>query len=184
MKKWLLIERLYYDTQVIRVAESKSLRYDAPTKIYLALLLTGFAVCIVDFVFLQALVFNLFFIAGGLVLWIVSRYFSLKGRKALTDKAGFPGMSLTGKLGIVEGHKLVTDGIYTHIRHPIYLGELFRIAGTALFFSSIYGGIIMAAAIPFLLYRIGMEERMLIEAFGNEYTEYQKKNKKIIPYLY
>jgi protein-S-isoprenylcysteine O-methyltransferase Ste14 len=166
------------------MAEPKALRYDRPTKVYLALLLTGVVVCIVDFVFLQALAFNVFFIAGGLVLWVFSRYFSLKGRKALTDKAGFPQMSLTGKLGIVEGHKLVTDGIYTHIRHPIYLGEIFRLAGTALFFSSIYGGIIMAAAIPFLFYRIGMEERMLIEAFDNEYIEYQKRTKKIIPYIY
>jgi len=34
------------------------------------------------------------------------------------------------------------------------------------------------------LFRIRNEERMLVEAFGEEYKKYQKTTKKLIPYIY
>jgi len=42
----------------------------------------------------------------------------------------------------------------------------------------------MQGFVPLTLYRIGVEERMLIERFGDEYREYMKKTKKIIPFIY
>ena len=35
-----------------------------------------------------------------------------------------------------------------------------------------------------LLFRIGIEERMLVEEFGAEYEEYMRRTKKLIPYVY
>jgi protein-S-isoprenylcysteine O-methyltransferase Ste14 len=35
-----------------------------------------------------------------------------------------------------------------------------------------------------LLFRIGIEERMLVEEFGVEYEEYMRRTKKLIPYVY
>jgi protein-S-isoprenylcysteine O-methyltransferase Ste14 len=40
------------------------------------------------------------------------------------------------------------------------------------------------AVIPAMLYRIRVEERALTERFGDEYTEYCKKTKRLIPFIY
>jgi protein-S-isoprenylcysteine O-methyltransferase Ste14 len=38
--------------------------------------------------------------------------------------------------------------------------------------------------VPYLSHRIKLEERMLIEHFGAEYTEYMKRSKRLIPFIY
>lgn len=88
------------------------------------------------------------------------------------------------KLQIVEDQKLITDRVYSYIRHPLYLGEISRNLGFALFFSSLYGLAIMIIANLFLVIRIQIEENMLIEKFGKDYKEYIKKTYKLIPYIY
>jgi len=42
----------------------------------------------------------------------------------------------------------------------------------------------MLGLIPCFLYRIKIEESMLIKKFGDEYREYTEKTKKIIPFIY
>jgi len=107
-----------------------------------------------------------------------------RARLELKKKAGFSSLAATGRLRIVEKHQLVKDGLYRHIRHPIYLGETIRNLGLVLIFSSIYGLLIIATATIFLILRIRTEEKMLTEKFGEEYQEYQRKTKKIIPHIY
>jgi len=53
-----------------------------------------------------------------------------------------------------------------------------------LFFSSIYGFFLMLGLIPCVIYRIKIEEKMLIKKFGTEYMEYAKRTKKLIPHIY
>lgn len=36
----------------------------------------------------------------------------------------------------------------------------------------------------FLLFRINVEEEMLAEAFGSDYEDYQRKTKRLIPYIH
>ncbi len=93
-------------------------------------------------------------------------------------------MAATGKLQIMKDHQLVKDGLYKHIRHPIYLGETLRNLGIAMLLSSIYGILFIAVAMVLLLSRIENEEKMLIETFGEDYRKYQRKTKKIIPHIY
>ncbi len=87
-------------------------------------------------------------------------------------------------LRTINGHTLVKHGIYRYIRHPAYLGYLLIFFGVTLLFSSWYGFLIMLLLIPCFLYRIGIEEEMLVERFGAEYQSYRKVSKKMIPYLY
>jgi len=42
----------------------------------------------------------------------------------------------------------------------------------------------MLGLIPCFLFRIKIEENMLIEKFGDEYREYMKDTKKIIPFIF
>jgi protein-S-isoprenylcysteine O-methyltransferase Ste14 len=102
----------------------------------------------------------------------------------LKEKAKFDSLAATGKLQINKGHQLVKDGLYQHIRHPIYLGETLRNLGIVIVLTSVFGLFFVAVATILLLFRIEIEERMLIETFGEDYREYRKNTKKIIPYVY
>jgi protein-S-isoprenylcysteine O-methyltransferase Ste14 len=83
-----------------------------------------------------------------------------------------------------EEHRLVTHGPYRLVRHPIYLGVLIAIMGAPIYAPSMYGFLVMSLLVPIFLGRIKMEEDMLVEHFGDEYREYQKTTKKLIPFLF
>jgi len=85
-------------------------------------------------------------------------------------------------LVIREDHQLITHGIYHFIRHPIYLGNIMVFIGISVFTSSFYGLLIMSALIPIFLNRIRMEERLLIEEFGDAYRAYKQTTRKLLPF--
>ena len=150
---------------------------------YLILILSGFVVSIIDFVLVQMLVFKLVWVIIGIPLLAFGSVMRFLPRRSLI-KAGFGSLWKTPFLQIVEDHRLVTDGYYKHIRHPIYLGEIGRSFGWVITFSSLYGLVFMTIGLVFLLIRIEIEEKMLTEAFGEKYKEYQRTTKKLIPFLY
>lgn len=143
----------------------------------------GFVAAVLDFVFLQNLQFQVFGLVG-LALVVVGGYLRMKARVQLRKKAGFDNLVSTSRLQIVEGHTLVKDGLYQHIRHPLYLGEILRNFGIVSIFSSGYGMLFIMIGAILLLFRINAEEEMLIEVFGSEYEDYKRKTKRLIPYVY
>ena len=87
-------------------------------------------------------------------------------------------------LEIREDHHLVTDGLYKYIRHPIYTGVILGAFSIPIYSSSLRGFLVTILVIPLFMYRIGNEERMLTEEYGEEYEEYQKQTWKLFPYIY
>jgi len=165
--------------------ESKKLGWkkDWAALIYLALTLLGFSVIAYDFWILQHLKFQLYIpVILGIALICIGGSLRVTSRITL-KKAGF-NMVNSYKLQIVSRQRLITTGIYTHIRHPLYLGEMTRNLGFAVLFSSIYGFILMFIANIFLVIRIQTEEMMLVSEFGPEYEQYKKRTKKLLPYIY
>jgi protein-S-isoprenylcysteine O-methyltransferase Ste14 len=81
-------------------------------------------------------------------------------------------------------HQLIQHGLYRIVRHPIYLGALTTIMGVPVYAQSLYGFLTMSVLIPIVLNRIRMEERMLIEEFGDAYEVYRKATSKLIPFVY
>jgi len=135
-------------------------------------------VSIWEFVTVQGMVsrFSAFSVLG-LILFVVGVGIRLIGKRAL-------GKYYSYGLRVLPDHKLVTGGIYRYVRHPISLAVLVNGPGIPLIFSSLYGFIITLALIPLVLYRIPIEEHMLIQRFGDEYRDYMKRTKKLIPFLY
>jgi protein-S-isoprenylcysteine O-methyltransferase Ste14 len=91
--------------------------------------------------------------------------------------------SVTARL--VEGHKLATSGPYAYVRHPIYTGMLGMLLATGLAIS--HWRALLAALAIFLmgtLIRIRREEKLLREAFGQEFDDYSRRVPAIIPGLY
>jgi protein-S-isoprenylcysteine O-methyltransferase Ste14 len=74
-----------------------------------------------------------------------------------------------------KASRLVTTGLYSRIRNPIYLfGGLFTV-GLSLFLSP-WGPLVVALVIvPMQIVRARREERVLAEAFGEEYERYKSK---------
>jgi protein-S-isoprenylcysteine O-methyltransferase Ste14 len=56
--------------------------------------------------------------------------------------------------------------------------------GLPVYASSLSGILIMSALIPVFLLRIKIEERLLIEEFGDAYLTYKESTSKLIPFIY
>ncbi len=143
----------------------------------------GFLVAGLDFVLRQDLTVQWSAVVG-LVLLAVGGYLRMKARVELKAKARFPSLAATGRLQTMNGHQLATDGLYTRIRHPIYLGEILRNFGIVTLLTSVYGAALIAAATLLLLRRIELEETLMLAVFGEAYQAYQRTTKKLVPYVY
>ena len=161
----------------------KSFREDWTSLPFIIITGTGFIVAILDFIFFQNLKLQIVSFIG-VVLLAVGGYFRMKARLMLRRKAGFDNLVSTSRLQIVKSQKLATDGPYKYIRHPLYLGETVRNFGIVVIFSSIYGILLVMIGTAFLLFRMNLEEEMLVKAFGSYYEDYKKNTKRLIPYIY
>jgi len=112
-----------------------------------------------------------------LVLLLVGSALRVQARRTLGDY-------FSPVVRILPGHKLIRHGVYKHIRHPGYLGELLLYFSVPLLFHSLDGFLVMVFLIPFILYRIRIEEQMFLEKFGDEYRDYMRKSKRFIPYVF
>ncbi len=88
-------------------------------------------------------------------------------------------------LQLKEGHALVTDGIYRTLRHPMYSAFWLMALAQALLLPNWFAGAagLVGFGLLFAL-RIGPEERMMEDAFGDEYRVYRTRTWRIIPYIY
>ena len=94
------------------------------------------------------------------------------------------GSNWTPTLGIRADHILITNGIYAHIRHPMYAAHLLWAVSQALLLHNwIAGYSFLALALPHYLSRVNAEERMMARQFGNAYTEYARRTGRIFPKL-
>jgi protein-S-isoprenylcysteine O-methyltransferase Ste14 len=85
----------------------------------------------------------------------------------------------------VENHKIIETGLYKFIRHPGYLGQLIIFIGIATAISNWLSILVMMVPITLgYLYRIDIEEKFMIEQLGEDYLNYQKRTKRIIPLIY
>src|SRR6202162_3289972 len=81
-----------------------------------------------------------------------------------------------------EQHRLITQGVYRRIRHPMYSALVLYSIGQALVIPNWVAGPsnLIAFAILCAL-RIRAEERMMVEEFGDEYAAYSARTKRLIP---
>jgi len=92
------------------------------------------------------------------------------------------GRFFTRTLQETEQHRLVTDGVYRHIRHPGYLSDILIFAGAALAMNNwITLVVVVVLFVPAYAYRIRTEEAMLTDIFGQAYRDYQQQSKRLIP---
>jgi len=94
------------------------------------------------------------------------------------------GRNWSATLQIRQEHSLITDGIYRHIRHPMYAAHLlWAIAQGLLLENWLAGWAFLVISVPFYLLRVPKEEKMMLEQFGQEYRQYISRTGRMIPYL-
>lgn len=86
---------------------------------------------------------------------------------------------------VLEGHKLITTGIYSTVRHPIYTAMLGMLLATGLAWSHWIA--VILGLVVFLVgtkIRTRLEEALLRDAFGEEFEEWRGQVPGLIPYLW
>lgn len=87
-------------------------------------------------------------------------------------------------LEIREDHALVTEGLFKHIRHPMYSSFWLWAIAQALLLPNWLAGFAGLAAIAALYFgRVSREEAMMRETFGPQYDAYMGRTKRIIPWV-
>jgi protein-S-isoprenylcysteine O-methyltransferase Ste14 len=115
--------------------------------------------------------------AIGLAIVLLGICFSIWARLEL-------GGNWSGSVTIKEGHTLIRRGPYTIVRHPIYTGLLLALLGVAVIVGELGG--LLGVAVMFLSFWVKsrVEERFMLEQFGEGYRQYQQQVKGLVPYVF
>jgi protein-S-isoprenylcysteine O-methyltransferase len=95
------------------------------------------------------------------------------------------GRFFSTRVQVTSDQRIVTSGPYSVIRHPSYSGTLLTLLGLGLSAKTWAGTLVILVLFGLVYgYRISIEESFLKAEFGQEYAEYAKKTKRLIPYLF
>ena len=88
-------------------------------------------------------------------------------------------------LEVRENHRLISQGVYRRVRHPMYTALFLYSIGQALAVPNWVAGPSYLVSFGILFaFRIRAEERMMIDAFGDEYVAYMAKTKRLVPNIW
>lgn len=83
---------------------------------------------------------------------------------------------------IQEGHRVVRSGPYRVLRHPSYTGLLIGLLGVGFLWGNVASTVVFELSlIAGVLYRIRVEERVLLDNLGDTYADYMKQTNRLIP---
>lgn len=91
------------------------------------------------------------------------------------------GREWSGVVTLKTDHRLIVTGPYRRVRHPIYSGLLLALAGSALALGEWRGLLGLLLALGAVLHRVTVEERLLTEAFGQDYATYRMRTAALLP---
>lgn len=95
------------------------------------------------------------------------------------------GANWSVSLQLRDRHQLVTSGVYSRIRHPMYTAfYVYGLAQLLLLPNWVAGPSFLVAWTLLYALRVGKEERMMRERFGALYDEYMARTKRLVPFLF
>lgn len=95
------------------------------------------------------------------------------------------GRNFSPTLVVRQSHTLVTQGIYAYIRHPMYTAFWLWVIAQALLLQNWLVAIGGIAGWGILFFgRIGQEEAMMRETFGEQYDAFARRTKRLVPWVY
>jgi protein-S-isoprenylcysteine O-methyltransferase Ste14 len=116
------------------------------------------------------------FTTAGLLITIAGLAFAVWARVHL-------GKNWSGMPTIREQHTLTRTGPYRFVRHPIYSGILLGLLGTAIGVGYFIIFCCVLLVLVLFVIKFRMEELFLEEEFGEEYAQFKREVKALIPYV-
>ena len=95
------------------------------------------------------------------------------------------GRNWSVSLDVREDHRLITEGVYRRVRHPMYTAFwLWAVAQALLLPNWVAGlsGVVGFGTLYFM--RVAKEEQLMLETFGPDYAAYIARTKRLIPWVH
>lgn len=112
----------------------------------------------------------------GVVLCVAGLVFCVWARFTL-------GRNWSGVVTFKAGHELITSGPYAFVRHPIYTGMLTMVVGTVIVQGHLAGIIAIPLIFVSFWIKLRYEEKIMSEKFPDDYAAYQRRVKRLIPFV-
>jgi len=93
------------------------------------------------------------------------------------------GGNWSGSVTLKQDHTLTREGPYRYVRHPIYFGILLAVLGNAIAMGEWRALVALALFAGAFLRKIQLEERFMLEQFGDAYARYRREVTSLIPGL-
>lgn len=106
----------------------------------------------------------------GLIIIFIGGVFAMRGLKIVFNETR-------------EEPRVIKEGVFKIVRHPIYLGSILIYLGFLVFSMSIIGVAVWLIIILFYYFISIYEEKLLLQKFGDDYKEYIKEVPMWIPKL-
>jgi protein-S-isoprenylcysteine O-methyltransferase Ste14 len=118
---------------------------------------------------------TILFVVGLILLWtgLGLRWYSILAL----------GTSFTTEVATRPGQRVMKSGPYRLIRHPSYTGGILTLLGIVV---CCLNWLSLAALVPVLAgyaYRIQVEEEALADGLGDEYRQYMRRTRRLIPFI-
>jgi len=116
------------------------------------------------------------YVAGAFIV-AVGLAFAIWARRTL-------GRNWSGVVTVKQDHELVREGPYRLVRHPIYTGLFVMYLATAILLGRL-GGLLLGTPLVFASFWIKLrdEEAVMLTHFPGQYSAYQQRTKRIIPFV-
>jgi len=109
-----------------------------------------------------------FRIIPGIIILFGAQYIAWSGIKTVFGE-------------VREPPRVITKGVFSIVRHPVYFGSIFAFFGLVLMTLSFFSFLIWIIAIIFYYYISRYEEKLMLAKFGKEYEDYMKKVPMLFP---
>jgi len=111
----------------------------------------------------------------AVIVFVISLAIRWEAQRSLASQWSFT-------LETVEDQALVTSGIYSYTRHPIYLSLVLWAVAQPLLLQNVIAGLAGVVAVLLVwIVRVSREERMMLDKFGEEYIQYMSRTGRFIP---
>jgi protein-S-isoprenylcysteine O-methyltransferase Ste14 len=151
------------------------------------MVILGLAICAGMFYFLWIPLFSLSIKASflldviGLILYSTGCVFMLWARRTLGKMWG---ISTSQQVKLHDDHQIIQSGPYAFVRNPMYFGWWVAMLGLILLYPVWMVLLMFLFSMMAFIGRAHREEAALAERFGDAWTEYKKRTKFLIPFIY
>ena len=108
--------------------------------------------------------------------------FAVTGESIRVLSVGYSFTGTSGRENYLRADNLNTSGIYSIVRNPLYIGNLFIYSGLLIIFSNFYALLFFDVFLIIQYYFITLSEQEFLKSqYGEEYRDYCNKVKSVIP---